>query len=69
MNLLDRIEVLNELMRVEEYSLLKNIRNDKILLVETKKSLSELIQRSIDFLDALDPIEDRDSPIIRDTRC
>jgi len=69
MNLLDRIEALNELMRVEEYSLLKNIRNDKILLVETKKSLSELIQQSIDFLDALDPIENRDYPIITDTRC
>ena len=69
MDLLDKIEELNELIRVEEYSLLKDIRNDKILFMETKKSLSELIQQSIDFLDALDPIENRDYPIITDTRC
>lgn len=69
MDLLDKIKELSELMRIEEYHLIKEIKQDKLLFTEAKKSLSDLIQQSIDFLDSLDPVEGNNEVTVLDTRC
>jgi len=68
MDLLDKIEELSELIRIEEYHLIKEIKSDKILFKEAKKNLSDLVQQAIDFLDKIDPDDEIYEPKTLDFR-